>query len=726
MNSDSNSSLSNEFQETESPVLHPDDITSTLQSYFEFLLKPKLFHHTLAYFEKISDHGSEMSEISKLCRALTMLMRSFDLSERFLSVLLQESMSATTQSSLLFRIDCFATRTLREFTSQTLSHSLIRLIKHTFADFGQTLLSPSEISSRAHLFLKRVIQIRYPREFCWVYCIISREIATRFPDSQRTVLSGIFFLRYLCPLLLNFSDLPASTDPTIYRANAVRLVKVLQNLANGNCQSLEIADDPHSAAKLQASIDAFFQQLCSGKDFLDYPIKTPFLLSDPISQSISEFFEVFTPILSQLSGSPNPLDSDPELSAAWLELTPRLTSLALTLSKMSAAQIHATMYPSLRPLRVLSPPPHSPSIQYKPSPVRSRDSHGIHATQSYEKISKSSKSGSQTSMRRTARKKKNPKAPRAAASLSTSPDKHQFPMFPSIKSMLKRRSSVAGDSEADNSPLSLSEILECRRINLSPSPDRPKTTQFDQTIARLWFLLREDQWESSKATEALSLFEVVTTSVQALIELTVQPERLEQLSTALVRFARIASEFVKELNANLLTSTTFSEIQRVLDDLYKLYHQTVTSTEVTASSSLSSEHAPKQQTQQLCVFKHVSVKNCPLLINTFRRAALRAREWSPEYVQRWLEMNDLQVLQDSLHGISGQELLSDQFTILPSVPLADQQHFLEVLAQLKRTAMNPFDSTAFLSPDQQILALQESVARLCAFHSLKSEHIFNS
>jgi len=71
-----------------------------------------------------------------------------------------------------------------------------------------------------------------PLVFRCICAILVSATSKKFPDSEKIVVSGFFFLRYICPAIVNPGSICPQLSP-LQRRNLILVSKVLQNVANG-------------------------------------------------------------------------------------------------------------------------------------------------------------------------------------------------------------------------------------------------------------------------------------------------------------------------------------------------------------------------------------------------------------------------------------------------------------------------------------------------------------
>ena len=197
-----------------------------LHRFFKLLSDTPAKKHFFRCLEHNSDDSPDILSL------LVLFLRDQNLSSPFLEFIVEESLSSIKSPNEMFRIDHIFTRILREFVHQTLETSLTNWLEPILSSLDQDLIHSDIGTCATHLF-KRLYQFRFPTETKSFFITLVSLINHRFPDQFRVGLSGIFFLRYLCPLILSSPTSFALLDTPRYQQNALQLVKIIHNIANG-------------------------------------------------------------------------------------------------------------------------------------------------------------------------------------------------------------------------------------------------------------------------------------------------------------------------------------------------------------------------------------------------------------------------------------------------------------------------------------------------------------
>src|SRR3989338_11421099 len=126
-------------------------------------------------------------------------------------------------------------------------------------------LSTRQISYKSLQLLDIVYSYDYPIDFRAVCSLIQKAIGSRLPGSERHGLSGVFFLRYLCPTILIWKPAPDSPINPHYASNSLEMVKLIQTLANASTppqDEIKPAEKKIFSALNQRKMTEFFTNLC--------------------------------------------------------------------------------------------------------------------------------------------------------------------------------------------------------------------------------------------------------------------------------------------------------------------------------------------------------------------------------------------------------------------------------------------------------------------------------
>ena len=236
----------------------------------------------------------------------TSFTRYYGFTREVLSKVIYDSLVRLTEPAHMFRGDHARVRILREFTSQTLGNTLITFLKPLVAMLSAELLSEASIIESTEAILERLYRFRFPLEFKSGYITIGQEIAKKFPGYETMGVSGIFFLRYLCPLILNSPECFHAEPTVIYRTNSLRIVKLVQQIANSvrtDPSDLASAIDNSLQTKQHAQICAFLSRLSCPIDESGIVVPASFLTCTtmPSTESLLEFFTMLELIADHLT-----------------------------------------------------------------------------------------------------------------------------------------------------------------------------------------------------------------------------------------------------------------------------------------------------------------------------------------------------------------------------------------------------------------------------------------
>src|SRR3989338_1032208 len=185
------------------------------------------------FFDVVQTITSESPAVMKrFPEYFTSFTRYYGSTREVLSNMIHDSLVQLTEPAHMFRGDHARVRILKEFISQTLGNTLITSLKPLVATLSAELLPEASIIERTAAILEKLYRFRFTLEFKSCYVTIGQEIAKRFPGCENVGLSGIFFLRYLCPLILNSPECFHAEPTVIYRTNSLWIVKLVQQIAN--------------------------------------------------------------------------------------------------------------------------------------------------------------------------------------------------------------------------------------------------------------------------------------------------------------------------------------------------------------------------------------------------------------------------------------------------------------------------------------------------------------
>ena len=316
----------------------PPEIRSSFLPTFQCLFQDFLTHpHTLSML--LASLSSSPDSI--IFQRFPQLLVRFSLAPHCFPPILSELLRIhitplpPSEPQLLFREDSIAVRTIREYFSQLFDPVLLPALKKCFRQLAEKKISDAKIPKKAFALLSALYTLEMPEELRLCCQIIVNVTSERFHSSSRHALTSLFFLRYLCPLILNEGTRQAANSQT-YLSNAVRVVKMIQSLANGTLGPSEAPLDSASANSLssvqsfseyqQHEMTAFLDRLIesagstSSSDQLS--LSTPPPYSDiEISEFASLLHCIGFPLLIRLR---NPHDSHPPFSSLVISTWTRI------------------------------------------------------------------------------------------------------------------------------------------------------------------------------------------------------------------------------------------------------------------------------------------------------------------------------------------------------------------------------------------------------------------
>ena len=214
--------------------------------------------------------------------------------QHIISVLTTELLKNYLLPHDLFRADHLYIRVLKEFMIQSLGNTLTLHLAPTITRLNASL-SPHEIAECTTQLFKKLYDFRFPSETKAFFLTVASIITSRFPGHEQEGLSGIFFLRYLCPLVMT-SPISFNIEPSgEYSKNSIQLAKLIQNLANGIPSSTK-PEFLLVSIENQHLMEEFLQRLASATNIAGFEVPSTFfsnlaLISSPSSQFTHLFIE---------------------------------------------------------------------------------------------------------------------------------------------------------------------------------------------------------------------------------------------------------------------------------------------------------------------------------------------------------------------------------------------------------------------------------------------------
>ena len=230
----------------------------------EFLTQFSTPELTPYFLEVLNSHSKHLS-VQLLPLILTKLARSLGALEPFLQSILNESLRCVSEPQLIFRTDSFTAKILRELTHLMVGQGLMVTLAPILHSLSHERLSTRQLSQKSLQLLDFVYSYDYPIDFRAVCNLIQKAIGSRLPGSQRQGLSGVFFLRYLCPTILIWKPSCDSPIGPHYASNSLEMVKLIQTLANASTPPPgEIKPDEKKIFSTlnQRKMTEFFTNLC--------------------------------------------------------------------------------------------------------------------------------------------------------------------------------------------------------------------------------------------------------------------------------------------------------------------------------------------------------------------------------------------------------------------------------------------------------------------------------
>jgi len=233
--------------------------------FIGFIARPgivAIIHHGL------EPDGSPTCDSQRYAVLLSRLSLFFNHSAAVLTVLLAESLSQVSEPRLMFRSDELINRILREHISQVLDQSFPQHLEALLAGLRLKKFSRPQLARKAVQVLELLNDRPFPPNFCEFGATVTSCVSKKFPGHERLALAGLFFLRYLCPLILGFfSNDWETSGGDLYHCNALQIVKLIQVMANGSsADSVSINKDFFSdknVKKMNDFLDNLGQGVCS-------------------------------------------------------------------------------------------------------------------------------------------------------------------------------------------------------------------------------------------------------------------------------------------------------------------------------------------------------------------------------------------------------------------------------------------------------------------------------
>ncbi|MDP2436163.1 MAG: hypothetical protein Q8P67_10505, partial [archaeon] len=208
---------------------------------------------------------------------------------------MDQSLAHVNEPQLLFRTDNMNTRFFREYISQIMTPMLLQnsLLKLTLRSLSQEHLSAGQLSAAATDLLIILEEMHLPYELTWFCAIVSSFVAKKFPGFERFGVAGLFFLRYLSPLILQFFstyDRDAECNSKIYQRNSLIVVKLIQTMANGTAEAMTANRNDVFFSKANFDRMQAFLAKTAHKDHPQLPLTFPNVI--PAPSEFDEFFQL--------------------------------------------------------------------------------------------------------------------------------------------------------------------------------------------------------------------------------------------------------------------------------------------------------------------------------------------------------------------------------------------------------------------------------------------------
>src|SRR3989338_3016834 len=145
-----------------------DRLRSHLSGFFTLLVELDSMTSFLNVIQTII--STKDGAMSRFPEYFTTFARYYSLTHEILCNLIRDSLEEITEPAHMFRSDHVRVRVLKEFTSQTLAHTLISFLKPLVATLDTDMLSEVGIIEHTTDMIERLCQFRFPLEFksCYV------------------------------------------------------------------------------------------------------------------------------------------------------------------------------------------------------------------------------------------------------------------------------------------------------------------------------------------------------------------------------------------------------------------------------------------------------------------------------------------------------------------------------------------------------------------------------
>lgn len=239
--------------------------------------------------ECITQHPSFISEISTVCPSgdieeyIAGLVNAFGntgLIDKIIHELIKSEISRASRPFYILRGNSCATTALslysglkgNEYLVRTLKPVLTELVNsEDFFDIEKLELSDPEVEKEVPLFmnyLEKIIDSLYesisyfPKDFFKICQIIHSSTYEKFPDHALIAVGSFFFLRFLCPSIVNPE--PESIITVVdYRKKktCITLAKMLQSIANGTDNFIKWSSLTNESENLKRCSERIFEFL---------------------------------------------------------------------------------------------------------------------------------------------------------------------------------------------------------------------------------------------------------------------------------------------------------------------------------------------------------------------------------------------------------------------------------------------------------------------------------
>ena len=318
-----------------------DPVEQVFKRYLEIVCQPGVL---LLVHKSLEPEGYRTPESDTYTWTFTRLCRYYEESERFVPVLLSQTLSELSSHQLMFRADDLSTRILKEFVSQLAGGDYATALTPVLNKLKAHELSPSQLTAKAKMVLSVLRSTAPPRQLAWFCTMMCQSISSYFPGYEKFALAGLFFLRYLSPFIIGFCNQAPAHVAEVYQKNALQVAKLIQSLANNIYTADAKPPDKHSSffsAKNKQRMSDFLNLLSTSS------LGPYFFLPDfyPQPSEIQEFVTILHGKSFAIRKSMQGPHFD-QVRAAWTKWTMQVSSLLDGLSGKTPTAQRAFLYPS--------------------------------------------------------------------------------------------------------------------------------------------------------------------------------------------------------------------------------------------------------------------------------------------------------------------------------------------------------------------------------------------